>query len=312
MNYCETKEKELQAKIIPQNAKADLADFWQSQIAFLRTVPLSVSRAKLDRPYKSFTTYEITYNTHDETIIHAYFSVPVGQEGKKLPCVVYYHGGGGQKSIYADVVATGVCCFAMDVRSQAGTSIDQAEYTLTDNMGNLMARDLTDKNSFYMRNIYLDAVRAMDVVATLPEVDPEKIVTFGASQGGALSFVASAFSGHSRKCYSCVPSYCCLHNRIELGTGVFGPAHKLLQVHPELTDAAFDTLTYFDINNLVSFLKVDTDVCLNLSDEICIPQFVYSPYSHITAPKQIHYYPFQPHCIPADYYLFFKREMAAL
>lgn len=312
MNYCETKENSLKNSIIPQNSQADFAEFWQTQIAFLRTIPLSVSRTKLDLPYKTFTTYEITYNTHDKTMIHAWFSVPAGQEGKKLPCVVYFHGGGGKKEIYPEIPATGVCCFAMDVRSQAGTSIDRADYTLTDNMGNLMARDITDKNHFYMRNIYLDAVRAMDVVAALPEVDPEKIVTFGASQGGALSIVASAFSGLSKKCYTCVPSYCCLHHRIERGTGVFGPAAKLLKVHPHLTDAAFETLTYFDINNLVTFLKVDTDVCLNLADEICIPQFVYSPYSHITAPKQIHYHPFQPHCIPQAYYLFFQTEIAAL
>lgn len=312
MTYCESKENELKSTVIPQNAKPDFQTFWQEQISLLRSVPLSVTRTKLDLPYKTFTTYEITYNTHDSTVIHAYFSVPAGQEGTKLPCAVYFHGGGAKKKILPDIPATGACCFAMDVRSQSGTSVDRATYTQIDNMGDLMTRDATNKESFYMRNIYLDAVRAMDVVATLPEVDPERIVTYGGSQGGALSFVASAFSGLSKKCYSCVPSYNCLRERTEQRTGVFGPLAALLQTYPHLTDSVFDTLSYFDINNLVSYLNVEADVGLALADAICLPKFVYSVYTHIPGPKQIHFYPFKPHTIPEEYHLFFLRELAAM
>ena len=299
--------------IIPQNYNEDFFAFWKEQTAYLRTIPLSISRSKLDLPYdRTFTTYEITYNTPDKTMIHAYFSVPTGQEDKKLPCVAYFHGGGGRKTIYPDILATGVCCFAMDVRSQAGTSIDQATYTHTDNMGGLMSRDITDKHSFYMRNIYLDAIRAMGVIAQLTEVDPEKIVTFGQSQGGALSIVASALSGRAKKCYAAEPSYCCLHERMELESGVFDYAAAFLRVYPHLTDKAFDTLTYFDINNMVSLLEINTDICLGLSDPVCLPKFVYSAYAHVNAPKEIHFYPFVKHFTPEAYHRFVHEELALL
>ena len=64
-----------------------------------------------------------------------------------------------------------------------------------DTCGGLMTRDVIYKESFYMRNIYLDAVRAIDVISTFPEVDENKIVSYGASQGGALAIVSSALSG---------------------------------------------------------------------------------------------------------------------
>lgn len=314
MNYCDNKEKALKNTIIPQNYNDDFFDFWKAQVTALRSVPLSFTREKLALPYdRTFTTYEIVFNTHDKTMVHAYFCVPVGSEGKKLPCVAYYHGGGGRKTIYPDILATGVCCFAIDVRSQAGITVDQAEYSLTDNMGGLMTHDITDKNRFYMRNIYLDAVRAMDVIAQLPEVDPDKIVTFGQSQGGALSVAASALSGRSRKCYVCEPSYCCLHERMDLETGIFGPAAAMLRIYPHLTDTVFDTLTYFDINNIASMLTVDTDFCLALSDPICLPKFVYSAYSHVgAANKNIHFYPFVQHFTPEPYHRFFHEELARM
>ena len=97
-------------------------------------------------------------------------------------------------------------------------------------------------------------------------------VTFGQSQGGALSVVASAFSGLSKKCYVSEPSYCCLHKRLELGSGVFGAAKDYLRRYPEYTDDALDTRTYFDINNIVSCLKIPTDFCLALADPVCLPE----------------------------------------
>ena len=253
MGYCDYHETQLKNKVISQTMNEDFAAFWSAQIAALRSVPLSFQREKLDLPYdKTFTTYRISFTTHDETVVEALFSVPAGHEGEKLPCVARFHGGGGKKRIYPETVATGVCCFAMDVRSQGGTTIDKADYEVGDTMGSLMSRDLINRDRFYMKNIYLDAVRAMDVIAMQPEVDPSRIVTFGQSQGGALSVVASAFSGLSKKCYVSEPSYCCLHNRLDLGSGVFGAAKDFLRRYPELTDAALDTLTYFDINNIVS------------------------------------------------------------
>lgn len=313
MNYIENEESQLIEKIIEQNKKDDFEDFWQNQIASLREIPISFEVKKLDTPYeKAFTTYKVSFTTHDKTVVDALFSVPAGRNGEKLPCVAYFHGGGGKKRIYHDVMSTGVCCFAVDVRSQGGTTIDRAEYGIGDTMGSLMSRGITDNEQFYLKNIYLDAVRTMDVIAMMPQVDPSRVVTFGQSQGGALSIVASAFSGLSRKCYVSEPSYCCLHRRVELGTGVFSATNDFLRCYPEYTDAAFKTLTYFDINNLVSFLETPADFCLALADPVCLPEFVYSAYSHVNAPKRIHLYPFAPHVTPEEYTLFMHGEFSKL
>jgi len=313
MNYIEQQEAMLKGKIIDQTMNEDFAAFWEKQLAALRAKPISFTREKLELPYeKAFTTYHVSFNTHDDTVVEALFSVPAGHEGEKLPCVAYFHGGGGKKRIYSDVVSTGVCCFAMDVRSQGGTTVDKAVYETGDTMGSLMSRDVINPDRFYMKNIYLDAVRAMDVILQMPEVDPDRIVTFGQSQGGALSVVASTFSGISKKCYVSEPSYSCIHKRVELGSGVFSATKDFLRRYPEHTDAAFNTLTYFDINNIVSLLKVPTDFCLALADPVCLPEFVYSAYAHVNAPKQIRFYPFVPHYTPEDYDLFLHREYAAL
>ena len=313
MNYVERKEEELKKKVIEQTMKDDFESFWREEVKKLRMIPLEIVRKKVYFPYeKTFVTYEITYNTHDNTRVNAYFSVPVNSNGQKMPCVACFHGGRGNKEIYPDIVSTGVCCFAIDVRSQEGTTIDKGNYEIGDFNGSLLSRGVLDKNSFYMKNIYLDAIRAIDVIKELPEVDSEKIVTFGQSQGGALSIVSAALSGGVKKCYAAVPSYNCLWERVELGSGVFEATKAFLTKFPQYTDVVFENLTYFDVNNMVSLLNVPVSICLGLKDPICLPEFVYSVYEHIPSEKEIHIVPFTPHVIPKVYKYFAYDEFSKL
>jgi len=301
MSYISEKEALLKTKIIAQTKKPDFEEFWERAVAQLRAIPLEVRREKMKTPYdKTFTTYEVFFNTHDKTIVSGYFSVPNGATGK-LPCVVIFHGGSMKGKIYPEYVATGVCVFAMHVRAQGGTVVDGADYHTGDFNGGLMTRGLLNKEEFYMRNIYLDAIRSMDVVAQLEEVDPDRIVTCGGSQGGALSVTASALSGHSKKCYVSETSYCCIHRRVELGSRIFKSTHEFLKSYPQYTDLVLDNLTYFDVNNMVSLLKVPTYFNLGLADDVCLPEFVYSAYYHTPAEKKIHFAPFLPHNTSESY-----------
>lgn len=282
-------------------------------MAQLRAVPIQVKREKLSTPYdKVMNVYELYYNTHDDTWVSAYFTSPVGMEGK-LPCVVQFHGGSEKKNIFHQINNTGVCCLSIDVRSQGGCTIDKADYNTGDVNGSLMTRGVLDKEEFYMRNIFLDAVRAVDVVATLDEVDPERIVTWGGSQGGALSIVASALSGKSKKCFSVMTSFCNLRRRVELGSGIYKGVQSYLKKYSQNTDKVFETLPYFDMLNMASLLKVPVDFALGLADSICLPEFVYSIYHHAASEeKTVRLFPFVPHTFPEEFVRYAHGEFAKL
>lgn len=312
MNYVEIQTEKLKKQVYPQTMRPDFEAFWQSNVEIVRSVPIEIKREKLETPYeKSFITWLLTYNTHDNTKINAWFSVPVNAT-EKLPCVVFYHGGGGQKELYPGILAAGVCCLAMDVRGEGGTSIDHGVYTSGANNGKLMNCGILDKENFFMRNIYMDAIRAVDVAASLPEVDPDRIVTYGGSQGGALSIVASALSGRSRKCYSGITSYCCLQQRVEKSSGILSGVTEYLRKYPLDTDQAMETLSYFDVINMVSLLKVPVLFCMGLSDPVCLPPFVYSAFAHVPGEKEIDIYPFVEHKMPREWLWKVHGEFAKL
>lgn len=311
-NYIQKREEALKGKVYAQTKREDFEEFWTKAVAQLRAVPIQIKRKKLETPFdKTFTTYELDYNTHDDTWVKAYFCCPKNAEGR-LPCAVHFHGGSLSKIIPHEVMNTGICCLSIDVRGQGGETIDRAVYKTGCFNNALMTMGVLDKEEFYLKNIFLDAVRAVDVVAELDEVDPERIVTWGGSQGGALSIAASALSGRSKKCYTSETSYCCIHRRIELGSRIFGGTHNYLRKYPENTDKVMETVSYFDVNNMVSLLKVPTSFNLGLADDVCLPEFVYSAYTHAECEKTLHIIPFLPHQGSKIYYDFVYREFAAL
>ena len=74
----------------------------------------------------------------------------------------------------------------------------------------------------------------------------------------------------------------------------------------------FDTVSYFDVNNMASLLQVSTDVCIGLQDPVCLSEFVYSVYTHILGEKKLKMYPFAIHVMPEAYYMFFLSELVKL
>lgn len=313
MNYINEKEEDLKKRVIPQTKKPDFEEFWQRQVEFLRSVPIKYTKTKMKTPWDKYLTYyDVTFTTHDNTVVNAYFSHPNDIKGK-LPCVVRYGGGGSSRTFYTEMPLLGVCCFSIDNRSQGGVTFDKADYQHGDDFrGALMTHNLLDKETFYMRNLYLDAIRAIDVVSLFEEVDADKIVTFGESQGGALSIVAAALSGKVLKTYPSVTSYACIPQRVEAGSGVFGAVKNYLSRHTHEVDQAFDTLSYFDINNMVSLLKVPSLFCLGMIDPICIPEFVYSAFVHAGGDKKIEFMPFTGHSTSFEAWTKIRYELADL
>jgi cephalosporin-C deacetylase-like acetyl esterase len=64
--------------------------------------------------------------------------------------------------------------------------------------------------------------------------------------------------------------------------------------------------------NMVSLLKVPASFALALSDDVCLPEFVYSAYAHARCEKDISLHPSSPQTTPPAYKERVLFELAAL
>ena len=83
-------------------------------------------------------------------------------------------------------VQQGYAVAAMDVRGQGGLSEDNSGIYGTTLSGHIIrGLDAGRPERLFYRNVFLDAAQLVRTVATLDEVNEERLFTFGGSQGAA-------------------------------------------------------------------------------------------------------------------------------
>lgn len=297
MGYVEGKRKELEQYLPELTRKEDFFEFWESTIAEAQSVPLRPERKEIDYPVRSVRVYDISYNGMDETRIHGWLIVPTFLGREKYPCLINYHGFTGSRGTPAGFMhfaAMGMAVLAVDCRDQGGKTGNNANYS-HGFLANVASKGVHDKHEYYFRHVYMDCLKAIDFACAQADIDADRIVIDGGSQGGALGMAVVALDSRPKLAMVDVPSNSNLVARVEGNHGAFGAVTEYLRRHPDQTDLVMDNLSYFDTMNMAERIQCPVLASVALKDEICPPQMYYATYNRITTEKEIHIYPFNGH-----------------
>ena len=297
MGYVEEKIRELSGVLPPLTKRPDFEDFWTGTLEQTRRVPLRPQREEYDFPCRSVKCYKVVYQGFDETPVHAWFLVPAFVSKEKYPCLIHYHGytsTRGRPADHLSWVMLGMAVLAPDHRDQNGETGDLSGYS-SGHMFNPYTKGLLFKDEYYLRKVYMDAVKAVDFACGQPEVDTSRIVVEGGSMGGGTSLAVAALDRRPGLCLADVPSHCHLGRRLEERTGSYGAVADYLKFHPDETDRVLGTLSYFDVMNLADRIGSPVFASVGLKDTTCPAECFSAAYNRITAPKQIRAYPFNGH-----------------
>lgn len=298
MTFLEKKIAELEKYLPELTAQPDIDEFWAESRAKAKAVPMDIVCEKIDYPAKSVDVYDVTYCGFDETRIHGWLVVPAFLKKEKYACMVQYHGFNGSRGVPSDhmpFVMLGCAVFAVDCREQGGVTGNSAKYTDSGMVTNLNSKGILDKNEYYYRAVYMDCVKALDVLETLPFIDADKLFVRGTSQGGALGMAVSALDERVKLAVVNVPSNSNIEYRVEHRHGSFTSVNDYLRRHPDNLERAYETLSYFDTMNLAHRIKAKVFASVGLADPVCPALCYYATYNRITSEKEICVYPFNEH-----------------
>jgi cephalosporin-C deacetylase len=159
-----------------------------------------------------------------------------------------------------------------------------------------MTRGITDPSVYYYRRVYADAVRAVDFLRTVDEVDAQAIAVTGRSQGGGLSLAVAALADGVRAVMPDVPFLCDFPRGTQIAMkNPYLEIVRYLAVHRDHDDAALATLAYFDGAVLARRASAPALFSVALMDEICPPSTVYAAYNAYGGAKEIVTYPYNDH-----------------
>lgn len=280
----------------PLTKRDDFTTFWNEQIEICNRTPLSSEFTEFPYFLPGVTCYHFNCTGIDETLLKGFFLVPKKRVGK-VPLLIYFHGFNGTKgypSDYSVYLSMGIAVAAIDVREQPGETGGNG-WVSNGYTNNLYCKGILNKYEYYARYIYTDALRVLNSLVPRDEVDINKIVLKGGSQGGALVVALSALSDIPLLTICDVPSMSNLEARVLGENGSMSAVSEYLRKKPGAVEQVCETLSYFDTMNMANNIQAEIFASVGMKDVVCPPLHFYATYNRIVSSKQIEHYMFNGH-----------------
>ena len=250
----------------------------------------------------------------DPVKIRGYYCEPT--DGAKHPVLIHFYGydtqgskskcecPGGGSSNYAE--------FYLSHRGQylnnrpASTGNPGVEEDCENIYGDWLAYHVGDKDSYYYRGAFMDAVQAVRFMATRETSDMSKLFAEGSSQGGALCYACAALSDYPFTAIT--PNVAFLGDFPDYFKIVDWPgsSYKSAAKKAGLTDEEmYAFLSYYDTKNLATRISCAVLATSGLMDGTCPPHTNIAPFNNLQTPaadKEYHFYPNMTHDYPKNWY----------
>ena len=156
-------------------------------------------------------------------------------------------------------------------------------------------RGLEDKEKYYYRGAFADAVRAIDFVCSLEKTDTDRVFANGESQGGALTLAAASLDGRLKAIAPSAPFLCDYPDYFELADWPGNWFKGAAEEKGISLEDMYRTLSYFDIKNFTDRIQCPVIMAIGLQDTVCPPHTNFAGFNHIRTEKSWICYPLAGH-----------------
>lgn len=271
----------------PVDAKPDFDSFWQSTFAELDAQPWDVQLTKIDQYSNTRRTcYEVRYKSLGGVISGGVISIPVASG--KFPVKLKFMGYGNEQSYFNPDNNPGQIEFEVSIRSQGlfktGTQWD--------------CQGIESKETYYYRGAYCDIKRAIDYVLGLEKADPTRVVAWGSSQGGALTYIAAALEPRIKAIAPSVPFLGDFPDYWKIVSWPMGEILRAGEAAGMTRQQVLDMLSYFDVKNFAPKISCPVFMVVGLQDGTCPPHTNFAIYNNLSSTnKQYMILPYEGHSV---------------
>lgn len=272
----------------PSNIPNDFDNFWIDVRKELdNRKPEFVLKPVPKYAHQLYTMYEVEMNSIDGLQLVGWYRVPKKQ-GKHKAILQLPPLGGKFGRVYTLVenetygVPPDYAVLALNIRNHG-----KSEGHSFKNYTELIAYGAENKEKYFYRGAIADAWRGLDFLAQRPEIDKEKIITEGASQGGGLALWLAGLDERVRLSCPDVMFLADWEQLWNVTSWVRFEMNQLLKQNKNTSEWQIkQNLRYFDLKNIANQIKIPVLVSAGLQDWTCPAQSIMSVYQKINSKEK--------------------------
>ncbi|WP_311257622.1 acetylxylan esterase [Microbacterium sp. WCS2018Hpa-9] len=281
-----------------QTEPDDFDAFWADTIAQTRSLPLDLTITPLPTRLTQIDVFDVSFRGFGGTPVRAWLRVP-HDAVEPLPGLVQFFGyGNGRGHALRDLrwASAGYAHLVVDARGQGHGDTDDDHADGGPSAGGFLTRGIRSPYEYYYRRVYADAVRAVDALRAIDLVDPSRVGTVGASQGGGIALAIAGLVPDISVAIVQAPFLCELDRAATLSSE--HPYALLTQYFADRrgdTAVALDTLRYFDGVNHAKRATAPALLSTGLLDGVAPPQTVLPAFTAYGGEKHVVLWPYNGH-----------------
>ena len=278
----------------PENIKptvkmpSDFEEFWNAGKAELAKIPMDPKMIHMpEKSTELVDVYHVNFQNIKNSRVYGVLTVPKG--AGKFPAILLVPGAGirpysgdmGKAARGAITLQIGIHGIPIDMPLEFYSNLSAGA------LSGYPTFNISDKDLYYYKRVYLGCVRAVDFLVSLPQYDGENLGIQGGSQGGALSITTAALDPRIKYLAAFYPALSDMTGYLNGRAGgwphVFAGNNLPYYNNPE----AIETLGYYDVVNFARILKTPGFYSWGFNDDTCPPTSFYSAYNEVKAPKEV-------------------------
>ena len=266
----------------------DFAAFWERAKAENAKIPMDprVERAEQWCTDKVDVYYVRLQSFRKDNYVYGYVSVPKSKGPH--PAVLYVPGAGVAKTKPSTYMAEkGVITMTLGIH---GIPLDMPDenYDILKNgaLYNYQFVNLDNRDQYYYKRVFMGCIRAIDYLFTRPEVDGERLMVSGGSQGGGLSIVTTALDPRVKYFVCFYPALCDHMGYLYDRAGGWPHMFDRTRVYFRTAERILNS-RYYDAANFARLIRVPGFFSWGYNDLSCPITSMYSAYNVVTAPKEL-------------------------
>lgn len=265
--------------------------FWNSALNSLKSFPinLKVTRKKGLFPGKS-GEFSLTFDGYEKYNLTAKLFMPAKVSGKP-PIVVCFPDYMQPGAYIPELCENGIAQLVLELRGEREalpTATDENNQEKQSLSHGYFSENMLDPDQYYVKKLYLDAVRCLEVVRLIKEVDKNRVSIWGKGIGATMALLLQNSQNRIASLLLDEPSFIYLELTQNISREPYAEEiNQYIKKNKNLKKKIKESLAYFDPIYIANKIKIPIMMYLNIERPGYAPQGSFALFHRIPENKDM-------------------------